>query len=70
MAKSKKAFSKQIRCIIQKCGKTRYRLSKETGIHESSLSRFVRGKCNLSLNQIDKLAENIGFEVRVIEGGE
>ena len=69
MTKSKNAFSEQIRFIIQNCGKTRYRLSKETGIHESSLSRFVRGRCNLSLKQIDKLAENIGFEVKVIEGG-
>ena len=69
MAKIKSAFSEQIRFVIQNCGKTRYRLSKETGIHQSSLSRFVRGKCNLSLNQIDKLAEKIGFEIRIIDGG-
>ena len=68
MAKSNNTFSEQIRFAIQNCGKSRYRLSKETGIHQSSLSRFVRGRCNLSLNQLDKLAEKIGFEIRVIGG--
>ena len=70
MAHSKVTFSEQIRRAIQNCGKSRYRLAKETGIHESSLSRFVRGKCNVSLKQIDKLAENIGFELRIRDGGE
>ena len=69
MTKGKNALSEQIRFVVQDCGKTRYRLSKETGIHQSSLSRFVRGKCNLSLNQIDKLAENIGFEIKA-KGGQ
>ncbi len=65
MARRKLKFSEQIRRAIESCGKTRYRLAKETGIDESLLSRFVRGKSNLSLKLVDKLAQNIGFSVQV-----
>lgn len=63
MARKNPKFSDQVRIIIKNCDKTRYQISKETGIDESLLSKFVRGKCNVSLNVLDKLAENIGFEI-------
>ena len=69
MARKAPRFSDQVRQAIETCGKTRYRLAKETGVDESLLSRFVRGKCNLSLNQIDKLADNIGFGVKMPKKG-
>ena len=65
MAKSKQQISRQLRQILKVCGKTRYQISKETGIDESLLSRFVNGKCNISLNVIDKLAGNLNLEIRV-----
>ncbi len=65
MAQRRLKFSEQIRRAIDGCGKTRYRLAQETGIDESLLSRFMRGKCNLSLKLVDKLAQNIGFSVQV-----
>ena len=63
MARKQQRFSDQIRRAVKRCGKTRYRLAKETGVDQSLLSRFVRGKSNISLNMIDKLADNIGLRI-------
>ena len=35
--------SEQLRRAVETCGQTRYRISQETGIPESVLSRFVAG---------------------------
>ncbi len=61
---AKKLISDQLRDAIARCGKTRYRIHKETGIAESQLSRFVNDAgVSLSLNTIDKLCEFIGAEL-------
>lgn len=61
---AKKLISDQVREAIARCGKTRYRIHKETGIAESQLSRFVNDAgVSLSLNNIDKLCECIGAEL-------
>lgn len=59
MAKTK-SISDQLRESIRQCGKTRYRISAETGISESILSRFVNRGAGLSLANIDILCECIG----------
>ena len=56
-------FSEQLRQAVLKCGKTRYRISKETGITEAQLSRFVNGHADLALPTIDKLTECIGAQL-------
>ena len=48
---------------IQASGKSRYALSKETGIEESALSRFMAGTRGLSIDSIEKLAKALGFEL-------
>jgi plasmid maintenance system antidote protein VapI len=58
-----KPFSEQLRQAVLHCGKTRYRISKETGITEAQLSRFVNGHADLALSTIDKLADCIGARV-------
>lgn len=50
-----KQFSNQLRDTVLRCGKSRYRISKETGITEAQLSRFVNGQADLALPTIDKL---------------
>jgi DNA-binding Xre family transcriptional regulator len=61
---AKKLISDQLREAIERCGKTRYRIHKETGIAESQLSRFVNDAgVSLSLKNIDKLCECIGAEL-------
>jgi hypothetical protein len=61
---AKKLISDQLREAIARCGKTRYRIHKETGIAESQLSRFVNDpSVSLSLNNINKLCKCIGAEL-------
>lgn len=61
---AKKLISDQLRKAIAQCGKTRYRISLETGITQSQLSRFVNDPAvSLSLANIDKLCECIGAEL-------
>jgi hypothetical protein len=43
--------------------KTRYRISMETGISESILSRFINRGAGLSLANVDKLCDCIGAEL-------
>jgi transcriptional regulator with XRE-family HTH domain len=59
-----KLISEQLRQAVERSGKTRYRISMETGITQSQLSRFVNDpNVNLSLANIDKLCECIGAEL-------
>jgi hypothetical protein len=59
-----KPISDQLRAAIERCGMTRYRIHKETGIAESQLSRFMNDpSVGLSLANIDKLCECIGAEL-------
>ena len=61
---AKKLISEHLRVAIERSGKTRYRIHKETGIPESQLSRFVDDTgASLSLKTIDRLCENIGAEL-------
>ena len=62
MAK-KRPISEQLREAIRRSGKTRYRISLETGISESILSRFVNRRAGLSLANIDVLCECIGVRL-------
>jgi transcriptional regulator with XRE-family HTH domain len=57
-------FTEQLRAAVRDGGMSRYRLAKRTGIDESLLSRFVRGKTGLSLGTVDKLVEELGLELR------
>lgn len=60
------AFSTQIRRAVERAALTRYRIAQETGIPESSLSRFVAGGQGLSMDNLDKLADLL--DLRVVEG--
>lgn len=61
--KQAKQFSDEIRAAVEGCGKTRYRIAKETGIDAAALCRFVQGQVGLSMENLDKLAECIGLHV-------
>lgn len=50
-----------LRTAVRKCGVTQYRIAQDTGILETSLSRFMRGKCSLRLDKADVLAEYLGL---------
>ncbi len=53
-----------LRRALDGCGKTRYVVSQETGIPQSTLSRFVGGK-PLRGENVDKLAEYLGLALVV-----
>jgi hypothetical protein len=58
MAKKRpEKLTDQLRKAIDDCGLTRYRISKETGISESTLSKFSLRQRGLSMEALDALGE-------------
>lgn len=55
--------STRLRDAIDTCGHSRYRLSRETGVTESTLSRFMAGKSGLNLEAVDALSAFLGLEL-------
>jgi transcriptional regulator with XRE-family HTH domain len=54
----------QFRQAISECGKSRYALSKETGIAQSTMSRFMSKERGLSMQAIGALLEALDLEIR------
>jgi hypothetical protein len=55
---------KSIGQAIETCGKSRYQISKETGIDQAILCRIVNaGSCGMKT--ADKLCEYLGLELRL-----
>jgi len=52
--------SETLRRALERCGETRYAVSRATGIPESVLSRFVHGQPLRGAN-LDKLADYLGL---------
>ncbi len=55
----------RIRQAITASDKTRYRLSQETGIPQSQLSRFMTGEKGVSFEALERLAEALDVEIIV-----
>jgi transcriptional regulator with XRE-family HTH domain len=55
--------SAQVRRAIEGCGMTRYAISKQTGIDQATLSRFMSGEGGLSTEALDAIGELIGLKV-------
>ena len=56
-------MSERIRAEIERSDVSRYRLWQETGIAESTLSRFVSGERGLSMEALDALFEFFDLDV-------
>lgn len=54
-----------IRKAIQVSGKSRYRISKETGMSEGQLSELMAGTKGLSIEALERLAYYLGLEIVV-----
>jgi transcriptional regulator with XRE-family HTH domain len=55
-------LSEQLRDAIQKAGVSRYEISKETGVSQSTLSKFVLGtRPGLSFDAMDRIVEYLGL---------
>ena len=55
----------QIRSAIDQSGLTRYRISKETGISESTLSKFYLKQRGLSMDALNALSECLQITINV-----
>jgi plasmid maintenance system antidote protein VapI len=53
-----------LRRAINTADTSRYLISKATGIHQATLSRFIHGERGLDGSSIDKLAEYFGLELK------
>ena len=58
-------FYDTIRAAVENSESSRYRIAKETGIAEASLSRFMAGKCGLSDAHMVRLLDYLDLEVVV-----
>lgn len=58
------SVTETLRAALEQCGATRYAVSKATGIPQSTLSRFVAEGRALRGDNIDKLAEHLGLELK------
>ena len=52
-----KLLSDQLREILDSGSMTRYRLSKEAGVDQGQLSRFVLGKGQMTFNTVDRIGQ-------------
>ena len=57
------SVSEEIRKAIQTAEVSRYRIAQDTGVEESTLSRFLTGERGLSMDAIDRLAEYFGYRL-------
>ncbi|MCE9556752.1 MAG: helix-turn-helix domain-containing protein [Planctomycetes bacterium] len=55
----------QLRRAMERSGKSRYAIFKETGIDQGTLSRFARGQCGLSMENVEKVCECIGAKIAI-----
>jgi predicted XRE-type DNA-binding protein len=47
---------------------SRYRIAKDTGISEATLSLFVNGKhSNLGMSHVETLLDYLGYEVEIVK---
>ena len=58
-----KTLTDEIRQAVKGAEKSRYRICKELGIAQSTLSRFMSRKAGLSLDTLDRLARLLDLHV-------
>jgi DNA transposition AAA+ family ATPase len=63
MKRKQTKLSEQVRQAIDTCGKTRYQISKDTGIDQATLCRFMGGNGGLSIPVLDTLGEYLGLRI-------
>jgi transcriptional regulator with XRE-family HTH domain len=68
MGKQRAKLSDQVRRVVDASGLTRYRICKELGIAESTLSRFMSGQGGLSMEYLDRLAELLDLRIEAGAG--
>lgn len=52
-----------LRKAIETSGKTRYRISQDTDVAQSQLSRLMSGERGLQIDTVERLAKYLGLEI-------
>ena len=68
MGKRHTKLSDQIRRAVLESGLSRYAIWQATGIDQATLCRFVAGKCGMTLETLDVLAEHLDLNITVGKG--
>jgi hypothetical protein len=63
MKEKRITLTEQVRQAIDGCGKTRYQISKDTGIDQATLCRFMGGNGGLSNPVLDTLGEYLRLRI-------
>ena len=58
------AFSDEIRRAIEESGVTRYRIWKDTGVPQATLSRFMSGKGGLAMDSLEKVGDYLKWKIK------
>jgi hypothetical protein len=58
-----KRLSEQLREAIVKADVTRYEISKETGVDQTALSKFVLGRRGISVEAMDAVGLYLGLKI-------
>jgi transcriptional regulator with XRE-family HTH domain len=53
--------------VLEREEVTAYRLGKDLGIDAGQLSRFMKGKQNISLDKLEKIAEYLGYDLLLVK---
>lgn len=56
-------LSDQVRSAIDDSGLSRYRISQDTGIDQSALSKFYNGQRGVNSDTLDVLGEYLGLSI-------
>lgn len=59
----KQKVSAQLRAVVKNADVSRYRISMETGVPQSILSRFARGEAGVSTATVDRLCDYFNLEL-------
>ena len=60
---SMKTLSQQLREAILESGVSRYEISKQTGVSQAALSKFVLGRRGISVKAMDAVGEFLGLAI-------
>ncbi len=59
-----KTISDQLKKAIQDSGKSRYQISKESGVSQPQLSRFMSSERDLRLQSVDEICKALNLELK------
>lgn len=60
------AILDELRAAIKNSGRTQQELADAVGLHLISLNRFLNGRAGLSIEMMEKLAEQVGFNAKLV----